>query len=418
MENLGLLGTFALGRNKGAKTAAMAVTIVFLLTLVITNVAQAQTYQVIFAFTGGLDGAQPYSGVTIKSDTLYGTTHSGNEGTNWGDVYELRRHGSSWIFRGIQLFDGTLESKPVFGPDGTLYGTSPNNISQMLNGYVYNLTPPVSAFCNAIRCPWNVHFPYSFTGGTDGTAPRYGALVFDQAGSMYGTTSSGGSGGNGTVYKLTRSGGNWTEQTLYGFSGPDGSAPFNGLVLDAVGNLYGTTVQGGQNGFGVVFELSPSGGGWTERVLYSFQNGNDGSYPAAGLTFDPSGNLYGATTNGGSGGAGTAFKLTPSGGGWNFNVIQSFVGAHNCGPLGNVSLDSAGNVYGTTLCGGSLGLGNVFKLTASGGGYTYTSLYDFTGGTDGRRPISDVAFDSVGNLYGTASAGGRNASGVVWQITP
>lgn len=417
MANLRLLGTFAPWRHLGAKPAAMAVTIVFLLTVVITNLAQAQTYQVIYAFTGGLDGAQPYSGVTIKADALYGTTHSGNEGTNWGDVYELRRHGSSWIFKGLQLFDGTLESRPIFGPDGTLYGTSPNNIAQMRNGYVYNLTPPVSAFCNAIRCPWNVNFPYSFLGASDGAAPRYGALVFDHAGSMYGTASSGGN-GDGTVYRLTRSGGVWTEQTIYAFSGPDGSTPFNGVVVDAVGNLYGTTISGGQHGFGTVFELSPSGGGWTETVLYSFQNGNDGGYPAAGLVLDPSGNLYGATINGGSGGGGIAFKLTPSGGGWNYSVIQSFVGGLNCGPLGNLSLDSVGNLYGTTLCDGAHGLGNVFKLTASGGGYTYRSLYDFTGGTDGKSPVSDVAFDSIGNLYGTAAAGGVNASGVVWEIVP
>ena len=246
---------------------------------------------------------------------------------------------------------------------------------------------------------------------------RFGALVFDRAGNMYDTTAVGGN-GNGVVYEMTHSGSGWTEQPLYAFTGtPDGATPYAGLVLDSAGNLYGTTTAGGLFGQGTVFELSPSGSGWTEQVLYNFQGGSDGSFPTGGLIFDQSGNLYGSTNEGGSGGGGTVFELTPSGGGWTYNLLYSFTGNTGCGPFANLGLDGAGNVYGTTLCDGANNAGNVFELTPSGGGWTYSSLHDFTNGSDGGYPYSNVTFDAAGNLYGTASRGGRGV-GLVWEITP
>jgi uncharacterized repeat protein (TIGR03803 family) len=242
-------------------------------------------------------------------------------------------------------------------------------------------------------------------------------LIFDQAGNIYGTTYLGGS-GHGVVYELTRSGSGWTDQPLYTFSGPDGSSPSNVVIFDSVGNLYGTTTKGGANGFGTVFELSPAGNGWTEKVLYSFQGNSDGSYPTSGLLLDGSGNLYGTTSNGGTGGGGTVFELTPSGGNWTYSLLYSFAGTTNCGPLPGVTMDAAGNLYGTTLCDGANSDGNVFMLTPSGGGWTYSSLYDFTGGNDGKNPHSVVTIDAANNLYGTAAHGGANQSGVVWEITP
>ncbi len=402
-----------------ARATAVVMAVLVVLT-VSTNIAHAQSYQVLYNFLGFSDGAQPYSGVTIRGTVLYGTTHSGNEGANWGDIYQLRPHGGAWIFTELHLFDGTLESRPIFGPDGSLYGTSPNNIDNMVHGYIYKLAPRLNSFCLAVRCDWNLSFPYTFGGGADGSVPRFGELVFDQAGNIYGTTSTGGNNNNGVVFELSPSQGGWTEQPIYQFTGsPDGSTPFNGVIFDSAGNLYGTTMLGGQYGFGTVFELSPSGGGWTERVLYSFQNGNDGSFPIAGLVFDQAGNLYGAASNGGSGGAGTVYQLTPSGGGnWTFNLVQSFSGASNCGPWASLTFDTAGSLYGTTYCSGANSFGNVFKLTPSGGGWTYSSIYDFTGGNDGKKPISNVSFDAAGNMYGTASGGGTGASGVVWQIAP
>ncbi len=400
-----------------AATAALA--IVFGLTVVGTNAAQAQNFNLLYTFTGGLDGAQPYAGLTIdRFGNLYGTTHSGNQGTNWGNVYELQTRNSHWIFRALALFDGALQSGVVFGPDGILYGTSPNNISQYVHGYVYNVRPPINSFCHSVICPWNSTVLYGFSGGADGWEPRFGSLVFDQAGNMYNTTSLGGANGVGVVFEMSRSGNSWTEQPIYTFSGPDGSQPYSGVIFDNAGNLYGTTTQGGQFNQGTVFKLSPSGNGWTEQVLYSFQGASDGATPTGALIMDAAGNLYGTTNNGGAGGGGTAFELAPSGSNWNFNLLYGFTGGPNCGPWGALNFDSQGNLVGTTVCDGANNDGNVFRLTNSGGTWTYSSIYDFTGGTDGRFPYCNVTFDSAGDMYGTAYGGGSYRQGTIWEITP
>src|SRR5581483_3699775 len=146
------------------------------------------------------------------------------------------------------------------------------------------------------------------------------------------------------------------------------------------GNLYGTATAGGTYGKGVVFELSPSGGGWTEHVLYTFQGGNDGGQPVAGLIFDNAGNLYGATASWGSGGGGTVFKLSPTGGAWTYSVLTSLTGGD--GPVASLTLDRSGNLYGTTFMDDPAGYGSVFRLAPSGSGWTYTDLHDFTGGSD------------------------------------
>src|SRR5664279_5403051 len=196
--------------------------------------------------------------------------------------------------------------------------------------------------------------------GTDGTFPQAG-LIVDGAGNLYGTTSEGGtyiscSGGCGTVFELTPNGsGGWTETVLHNFNsnGTDGANPYAGLIFDAAGNLYGTTTTGGTYYVGTVFELSPSqGGGWTEKVLYSFNyNGTDGNYPQASLTIDAAGNLYGTTWAGGpyGYGYGTVFELTPAaGGGWTETVLHNFVGTDGAAPLAGLIFDAAGNLYGTT----------------------------------------------------------------------
>ena len=421
MRHQGSIQILMTGRR--AAIGALALAIVFVLTIVASPAAQAQTYNVLYTFTGGPDGAGPFAGLTMdRGGKLYGTTHSGNSGTNWGNVFQLLRKGSGWALNPLGVFDGNLSSRTVFGPDGLLYSTSPNNIAGYINGYVFNMRPEVNA-CTTAICPWNPTVLYAFSGGADGANPRYGDLIFDHAGNIYGTAPAGGN-GNGVVYEMTRSGNGWTEQPMYTFSGPDGEQPFAGVIFDNAGNLYGTTAQGGSAGFGTVYELSPAENGWTETVLYSFQNGSDGSTLIGGLIFDQFGNLYGATDNGGSGGGGTVFELTPSGGGWTYNLLYSFTGGAQCGPRAALVMDGAGNLYGTTYCGGANNLGSVFKLTPSSPSWTYTSLHDFTDGSDGAKPISNVIFDTAGNLYGTASVGGNHANcgnigcGVVWEITP
>jgi uncharacterized repeat protein (TIGR03803 family) len=246
--------------------------------------------------------------------------------------------------------------------------------------------------------------------------------LIDSAGNIYGTTFSGGNlqacGGTGcgTVYKLTRSGSGWMQSVLHRFSGPDGATPYSGLVPDAAGNLYGTTVNGGASGNGTVYQVTPSGSGWTETVIHDFQNSSDGRWPVAGLVMDAAGNLYGAAEVGGSGGGGTVYKLTFSNGHWTFATIYSFTGT--AGPYSRLTLDGDGNLYGSTYGDGSAGFGMVFKLTRFNGGWSLGVLHNFSGGSDGASPLGGVILDASGNVYGTAETGGAYGQGVVFKIAP
>lgn len=274
---------------------------------------------------------------------------------------------------------------------------------------------------------------YRFTGSSDGATPGSGNVVFDQAGNLYGTTTSGGvqncefGSPCGVVYELTPSNGGWTESGLYSFQGgSDGDTPEAGVIFDQAGNLYDTTAYGGLacpgNGCGTVFRLAPSGPDWTEKVLYTFRDGGDGANPEGGLIFDQSGNLYGTAANGGASDGGTVFELTPSSGNWTLALLYSLVGIGNPGPFGNLTMDAAGNLYGTTAGDGAYGYGSVFKLTPSNGGWTYTSLHDFCSSgipcSDGAYPYGNVILDENGNLFGTASCSGPQGYGVVFEITP
>ncbi len=219
---------------------------------------------------------------------------------------------------------------------------------------------------------------------------------------------------------LTPSNGSWTESVIHAFTGTsDGANPYSSVIFDTAGNLYGTTFAGGAHGYGTVFQLTPSGAGWTENTLYSYQGSADGGAPFGGVVLDNAGNLYGATASGGSGSGGTVYKMTPSNGSWTYNLLYSFIGsAYLPGAYGSLTMDAAGNLYGTTAKDGAYGAGSVFKLTPSNGGWTETDLYDFPGGTAGAVPYGSVLIDASGNLYGTASAGGANGYGVIWEITP
>jgi uncharacterized repeat protein (TIGR03803 family) len=189
------------------------------------------------------------------------------------------------------------------------------------------------------------------------------------------------------------------------------------VIFDRVGNLYGTTVAGGAYSGGLVFQLTPSGSGWTETILHNFQGPSDGTFPIGGLIFDQAGNLYGTTS--GNGGTGSVFELSPSQGGWTFTLLHDFTPIRGLsGPYAGVTMDAAGNLYGDTL-GGAYGYGEIFKLTPEGNGsWTYTDLYDFFGAEDGSMPYGKVLVDNNGNLFGTASEGGAHGAGVIWEITP
>jgi len=203
-------------------------------------------------------------------------------------------------------------------------------------------------------------------------------------------------------------------------AGNDGFVPYGGVVADNNGNLYGTTIAGGSFNVGTIYQLTPSGSGWTEHVLYSFTGGNDGETPIGNLIVDAAGNLYGTASEGGINGGGTVFELSPSNGGWAFNLLYGFSGNPNgsAGPWGGLTWDAAGNLYGTTGYDGVLGQGTVFELQPVNGSWNYFELYDFQGSTsDGGHPYGNVTVDSEGNLYGTASSAGAYGHGVVWKIS-
>ncbi len=400
------------------------------LAITICQSAQAQTFSVIHTFTG-VGGYAPYAGVTIdRGGHLYGTTSSTGLDGPGGTVYEMKPVNGNWIFNTIFNFAteygnvGWIPySRVVFGPGGSMFGTTLEGGTGYCDhgcGAVYNIRPPRTA-CNSSNCPWTGTAILSFD-GYSGERPDLVDPVFDQAGNLYGTATTGGSSNIGVVFKLTRSNGTWTETVIHDFSGPDGAYPGSGVIFDQAGNLYGTTGEGGQYNLGTVYRLSPSGSGWTLTTLYSFQGTRDGEYPSATLVFDGAGNLFGATTLGGSGGGGTVFRLSPSGGGWNFSLLYSLAGhaseGQDPGVYNALVLDAAGNLYGADYADTPNGYGSIFKLTPANGIWTYTSLHDFAGGSDGANPMGGVNFDANGDLYGTTVYGGTTGGGVVWEITP
>lgn len=264
---------------------------------------------------------------------------------------------------------------------------------------------------------------YTFTGSTDGGFPQ-GGVIADPAGNLYGTTTSDGAGHNGVVYELSPGAKGYTQTTLYAFTGGnDGGIPQAGLVRDTKGNLYGTTYAGGSAGDGVVFELSPpkkGGTTWTEKVLWTFSGGNDGSEPTCALILDAKGNLYGTTDGGGTGVVGTVFELSPPAQGqkaWTETVLYNFTGNADGGePYGRMLLGTDGNLYGTTAGYGQNNYGTIFKLTAqSGGTYAFSVLHAFAGGTDGEVPRDGLIQGPDGTLYGT-TAGFDNSYGNVFEL--
>ena len=387
--------------------------------------AQAQTLNILHNFTDGGDGANPEGRLTIdRGGHLYGTTYSGGiqyDG-GFGVVFRMSPVGSGWTFAPIFTFNFSSEgidpaAGVLFGPNGLLYGTTSNG------GTVFTLQPSPTV-PPTVLSPWMINWLYNFPLNAD--APT-GDVVFDAAGNIYGATWTGGSNGCfdnrgcGTVYELTPSAGGWLETTLYIFQGgADGTYP-TGVTFDSAGNLIGTATYGGAYDEGVIFQLTRSGDSWTESVLYNFDpRGNGGYAPDAGLISDASGNLYGSTLLTPSPTySGTIFEFSPSNGGWVYSVLAQIPPQYEYGPTAPLTMDAAGNLYGTIASSGTNGA--VFKLTPGNGGWTFTSLHDFTGPPDGSDPDSTVAIGADGNLYGTTFHGGNcggTGCGVVWEITP
>lgn len=383
--------------------AVLAATSMLALAVVLPRPAQAQNYQVIHNFTGGLDGERPFNTLTVdRSGNLYGS--AGNT------VFKMIYRGSGWVLNPLYIFTGGLGGEDplqlVFGPDGSLYGPAGGGGDPYCDcGLVFRLRPSPTSPRSVLNY-WNETVLYTFGSSAGDGAYPYGGVIFDKAGNIYGTTEA----GDGTAYELSPSPGQWTETIIENFPYPT-NGPYSAMIMDAAGNLYGTTGDGT-----VVYELSRTSYGWVLTVLHTFTGGLGGNLAYGGLVMDSAGNLYGATATGGTDGGGVIFKLSPYGGGWTFQILYNLIGGE--GPFNSLTLDAAGNLYGTTFADGVNEAGSVFELSpSSGGGWTYTDLHDFSFRTEW-FPEGGVTLDAHGNLFGTAEQGGAYGHGVVWEITP
>ena len=247
----------------------------------------------------------------------------------------------------------------------------------------------------------------------DGSNPFFGPLIFDPDGNIYGTTVHGGLYDQGTAFQLVKTQNGWAEDIIANLTS-NGSPEdtVSGLAFNSAGSLFGTISMAGS--FGQVFELTRSGQGWNKQTIYSFQGGSDGAFPLGGLVFDTHGNAYGTTAGFNQVQPATVFELSPqSDGTWTETVLYIFPGN---GPTNNLTMDAHGNMYGTTP--GTPGInpdhnGMVFKLSRVGDSWTFTQLYEFTGGADGSLPGGRVAVDSAGNIYGVTDA----QPGTIWELT-
>jgi uncharacterized repeat protein (TIGR03803 family) len=397
---------------------ALILAAIVVLVLITAGPARGQTETVLYSFTGGSDGGGPLASLTSDSaGNLYGTTYGGGL---WG------------------------------------YGT------------VFELSPNGSG-------GWNETVLYSFTGGADGGNPNDANVMFDSVGNLYGTAFNGGENGYGVVFELSPvGGGSWTETVLYSFCSQvgcvDGANPHNGLIMDSAGNLYGTLWDTLPFDELIVFELSPSPGGWTEQVIFSLKgdaalgglmmDGAGNIYGASGLriyklipngqggwsvnvlhlftnskkdgmeaspgaiVLGPGGNLYGTTAAGGGRGTGTVYMLGQATKGkhkgqWVFKILHSCNKKYGSLPYGGIVFDSNGDIFGTTLMGGAKGNGTVFSLEATGWlRWKFGPLLFSFDGTDGNAPYSTLIWGSGGNLYGTTAGGGAYGNGTVFEITP
>jgi uncharacterized repeat protein (TIGR03803 family) len=396
--------------------------------LTVSTLATAgnKTYQTLHAFQRfGGDGWYPFGLLAADEDgNLYGTTT--DNGQDGGTIFKLtapKTQGGKWEKTLLYAPPGGKYQYPVsvvIGPDGVLYGTGAGLESC---GFIWSLAPSSGGVL------WTYNVLYTLNGTTDGCELE-GSLVSDAEGNYYGATGGGGNtnlcfgGGCGVVFELKRpmeEGGNWSYEVLYAFNGtPDSQWPLAGVTFDQDGNLWGTTYRGGTNGWGSVYELSPQqGGGWTNTVIYSFDQSNENIIsPEGPVSFDRSGNVYGTTLFGGSSGYGVVFQLlSPN---WAYNNIYEFHNFDGRYPEGAILFDSAGNLYSTTSDGGG-GTGDsgvAFQLTRpSNGRWTETVLHRFKG-PQGNGPNYGFIWGKWGDLYGMSIMDGPLQYGTVFEVSP
>jgi hypothetical protein len=430
--------------------------------------------KVLYSFQGGSDGDLPRGEIVRDAaGNLYGVTQLGGAENcspmaYCGTVYEVSppvQEGDPWTEKVLYVCKGKAENDGeypngglVMDAAGNLYGTAfygGTGDCVLFGikggcGVVFELSPPVHK-----GGTWKETVLYSFKGGNDGYVPA-GDLTFDKSGNLYGVTLFGGGKGSGlcdpfyqgcgTVFKLsapkTKSG-KWTEQVLYSFAaGTDGYYPNGGLLIDSVGNLYGTTPIGGNEkcnygdervGCGTLYRLRPSdtkGGQWVERILHRFLDGDDGASPNGGLIADSTGSIYGTALGGGSSKHfGVVFEMAEQDGKWDLETLYNFQGESDGeNPLGPLTFDIEGNLYGTASI-TATGYGDVFQIKLpsrmeNGSSWSFSILYNFTGSPDGSYPAARLSPDGRGNLYSTTEGGGigncygEGPCGTVFEVSP
>lgn len=389
------------------------------LLLTLTSAALAQTETILYSFTGSTDGGDPVGGVILDSKgNLYGTTEVG--GANGaGTVFELSPNSNGgWTEQVLYSFNGFADQNDgylpfgglTFDTKGNLYGTTLGG-GTSFDGTAFELSPGANG-------TWTEKVIYDFTGGTSVGSPQNLSLGVDGSGNLYGLASFGCTYGFGCVFELVAgTNGTWTLKILHAFSGgSDGSDPYGvAPIFDSAGNLYGSTTEGGPHDYGVVFKLTPqSNGTWSESLLYAFTGAGGVAAPIGNLTFDSAGNIYGVAYD--------VFELSPgSNGVYTEKDLHFFTGGKDGAiPESGVVFDSAGNLFGTTYTGGAH-RGTVYGMAPSSSGtWGEKVLHAFsTTGGDGVFPtLSSLAIDSKGHLYGTTAAGGSSNSGVVYEVTP
>jgi uncharacterized repeat protein (TIGR03803 family) len=379
--------------------------------LTVNTSAVGQTYIALYNFTGGSDGSGPLVPMAFDSlGSLYGATYVGGvsspQGGN-GVVFELSPAGSGqWMETVLYSFlggpDGYQPSGLIRDSAGNLYGTTEFGGANGF-GTVYELSPGADGI-------WAHTVLYSFQGGHNGGSPL--GLVLDAAGNLYGITLSGGVKNFGTAFELSpAAGGSWNETVIQSLPYPPGGA----LAIDHNGNLYGTTLSGGAADQGTVFELTDTSGGWRLRTLYSFQGGDDGFNPGAGVVWTSNGHLYGVTQQGGSFGNGTFYELTAdAGGAWGKTFTYSF-GAKSGDPAFPSSMPVAQGMtsfWGASTQGGSSACGGIFNFLLGSSGWQERNVYE----SDCiNSPVSVGAINSAGDLFGPG-AGGIYGAGIVYEL--
>ena len=429
------------------RTSLAIMTAAFAASLALSAPAEAGVaYKTLHAFCAAAnctDGSKAMSApVADASGNYYGTTQTGG-GANDGTVYQMTFDGARWHYKRIHSFcakAGCADGSTPFGSlvvdtQGNLYGLTSSGGAKGF-GAVFEMSMTGGV--------WKYRVIHSFcfkSGCVDGEFPKYSSLtyqgqasgvLYDGMSPLYGTTQYGGAQGVGAVFSLTPDATQtrWTALVLHSFCSKtlcaDGSQPYSGVTVDAMGNLFGTTNIGGAYNHGALYELSFTGTNWAETVLYSFCAGGgfcaDGDGPIAGLTSDGAGNYYGTTYFGGGHAKGEVFKLTPNGIRSTVTALYSFCAETNCAdgenPWAGVTLDASGRIYGATYGGGANNEGIVFELAGTKLS-TFFNLFSF-GDTKhpGTYPFSAPVLDKSGALYGTTGLGGGNDFGTLYKLTP